>query len=134
MQKPSEDDFQGQLANASGISLGEHSAGIPSGIGWRNRVEEIDLVEQIEGFHPELQLNAFADLELLEKREVYVGIAGAEDGVSGRVAIVSSPCRWGGTGRIHERRRVEPVVGRSLTLRQVAIIDRTRHQGGAHVA
>ena len=44
-----------------------------------SRVREICVIENIEGLHPELQIESFIDSELLEQRSVDVGQVGATD-------------------------------------------------------
>src|SRR4030095_4876439 len=64
------------------------------------------MIEKIESFSPELQVNAFRYCSVLHQRHVYVLIARSFHDVSSRIPKSSRR-------RKRERRGVEPTVGRS---------------------
>jgi hypothetical protein len=65
---------------------------------------EIDVIERVEEFGPELQLHFFGQAELALQGEIEALHSGAINRIAPQVA--EGKCRWRGEGR-----RVEPTVG-----------------------
>lgn len=103
-------------ARAAGGGNGTKGARVAAGI----RIAIVRGVEQVEGLRTELQIHPLRKGEILEKREVVVGVARTANEISARIArnwpVVALP------RRVSEGPGVEPFLDRALVTRKSGVL------------